>query len=208
MNLCCLSKQDFYNLLNNDIICDRINFENSVKEIVKEYDFYSSNALKPSKESCESLEILMQREDITHFLLDDWLQIAKDCLFQKRNTKDEEDLQNRCFMVAKSCIETNTSDVVIFDGHGRTLYYLIKFLMHLAPNKKFNIHIPDIDQYSYKWHKLFFPKSSIYTIKNYFGNFFNLRFPNTSVVYLNFCGIGKSGNALTRYIKRYDCKQV
>ena len=36
----------------------------------------------------------------------------------------------------------------------------------------------------------------------------NLKFPNTSVVYLNFCGIGKSGNALTRYIKRYDCKKL
>ena len=36
----------------------------------------------------------------------------------------------------------------------------------------------------------------------------NLKFPNTFVVYLNFCGIGKSGNALTRYIKRYDCRKL
>jgi len=205
-NLCRLSKKDYYEKINNDINSGS-SFESILKEIVKEYDFYPSNVLKPSKESCRSLELIMKRDKISYFPIDDWLKICEKCLFQNRNKSEEQDLKDRCLFLAKASIKTK--DIVILDGHGRTLYYLITFLSLLAPNKEFNIHIPDIDEYSYRWHQLFFPQDSIFKIKNYLGDIFSIsKWPKTSVVYFNFCGIGKSENNLNNYILRNKVNKI
>ena len=140
----------------------------------------------------------MEHYSIPYFNLENWLNIAERCFTPKQST---DDLINRCLLLASASI--NSSDIVIFDGHGRTLYFLISFLRKLAPNRTFTIHVPDIDPYSYKWHELFFPYDENITIKNYCGDFFTFSFPKKSVVYLNFCGIGKSTKALEKYIENY-----
>ncbi len=132
-------------------------------------------------------------------------------LFIDRNKKT--DLINRVRLIFKEMYMKKMTNIVVFDGHGRTIYLLIQFMY--AYNYEFNIKVYEILKSTYLWHVDFFPSepnengTRLINIEGDIQNLINgeqqvikQNLRNT-LVYLNFCGIGGLHGLIFNFIKKF-----
>uniref|UniRef100_A0A6C0H0Q3 Uncharacterized protein n=1 Tax=viral metagenome TaxID=1070528 RepID=A0A6C0H0Q3_9ZZZZ len=145
-------------------------------------------------------------------------------LFFNRTGEEIENLYVRSNAIVSDLIINRKSNILLMDGHGRTLYFIIYLIRQARGNPAHLAHFPglaenititicDIDVNVMRWHNNFFPTSSDnITIVNTEGNIFDLFLPinpdggardtilvpyiNQTVIYLNFCGFGESFHVL------------
>ncbi len=124
----------------------------------------------------------------------------------------EVDLINRVRLIFKEMYMRKQTEIILLDGHGRTIFLLIQF-MHVY-NYKFNIKVYEISEPTHLWHEDFFPTSpdpENNVLVNIQGSIEQListpelcqaNLPNR-LVYLNFCGIDQLYQLILNFIKKY-----
>lgn len=126
------------------------------------------------------------------------------------------DLTIRVKLIFKDMIIRNSKKLILFDGHGRTIFLLLQF-MHVY-NYFFDIEVYEITEFTHNWHEYFFPslETKGYKIINKRENIQNLidvppespvaRPPENirdTTLYLNFCGIDGLYELIFNFIKLY-----
>jgi len=137
-----------------------------------------------------------------------------EALLFRGHEAQKEDLDLRCRSIIKDVYQYNKTDILTFDGHGRTIYLLyknfIEFTKKLPTDEQWKmprIHIAEIDRNSDNWHRMFFPRDvQLLPIGNVFSNIAGKSeeelkiFLNSFIVYFNFTGIGKSMKPLLHFM--------
>ena len=111
----------------------------------------------------------------------------------------QESLQIRvnalCTMLTK---DGKLRPLVMMDGHGRTLYLVIKFLFENGYTEEEingNIKVVDIDEGAVMWHERFFPSGvETFDIDIFDAYEKQMKINQESVFYFNFCGIKTKEN--------------
>lgn len=130
-------------------------------------------------------------------------------LFGIRSSAEVENLQIRCRLLVDEIIQRKAYRVLLMDGHGRTMYYLLYYLSErkeLLP-ASFEIVVTEIEPAVQQWHELLFPVNGsglviTLTRQDVFSHFwsqqtgFNQRYLDETVVYLNFCGLGSAAQTM------------
>ncbi len=123
------------------------------------------------------------------------------------------DLINRVRLIFKEMYMRKSTNIVVFDGHGRTIFLLIQFMY--AYNYEFNIKVYEILKGTYSWHVDFFPSEPnetgkrLINIEGDIQNLINGTYEDITLnltdtlVYLNFCGIGGLHGLIFNFIKVY-----
>jgi hypothetical protein len=124
------------------------------------------------------------------------------------------DLINRVRLIFKEMFMRQQTEIILLDGHGRTIFLLIQF-MHVY-NYKFNIKVYEISDPTHLWHEDFFPTLPDPVNNNVLVNInesieqlistpelCEANLPNR-LVYLNFCGIQDLYQLILNFIKKYE----
>ena len=110
----------------------------------------------------------------------------------------------RAYEICDELIDSNKTEVVLLDGHGR-MVFLILFILSIK-NVDINIyrfHVFELNAVVYNWHTMFFPSSCTHyntTIFNYRNRTDLVTFSSSCVVYLNFCSVSDQLTELIEYI--------
>ena len=122
------------------------------------------------------------------------------------------DLINRVRLIFKEMYMRQSTEIILLDGHGRTIFLLIQF-MHVY-NYKFNIKVYEISEPTHLWHEDFFPtlvdpsNNVLVNIRDSIEQLISTpelcqaNLPNR-LVYLNFCGIDHLYLLILNFIKKY-----
>ena len=85
------------------------------------------------------------------------------------------------------------------DGHGRFLTCFLKALLNAGEDvDAYEIEIYDIDPTANAWHKMFFPDNVLVANENILKEYDGA---DDTMVYLNFCSIGRQVTQLDEYLK-------
>lgn len=114
-----------------------------------------------------------------------------------RKKSMEKDLMTRCNKIVRKMLNNpQLTSFVTMDGHGRTLYAFIHWLVKYKDEfgERFqqildNIEVVDFSQPAHDWHQLFFPNKVVSSKGNIFDKYTQVDKEKT-MVYFNFCGIG------------------
>jgi hypothetical protein len=129
-------------------------------------------------------------------------------LFRSRTLEEVQNLQIRCHLLVEELRwKKNKTRLILMDGHGRSLYYLLHYLYEMPLHTPIEIVVVECDDVVQRWHDTFFPVhesvGAQVTVRLVHDDMFAfLRQQDeaamaASVVYLNFCGIGDSFDDLT-----------
>jgi hypothetical protein len=153
--------------------------------------------VRPSYHQCWELESLGLKKMSSR----DWFNLLGPAVGINRSSSVLKDLDTRAEKLVDQMIAGNRNHLITMDGHGRTLYYLLKHIYNVRSkgflNYPITLEFKEIDEEVHFWHELFFPESSdniqiILTKGNVFDGWFDvsLSIPTNQLIYLNFCGLG------------------
>jgi hypothetical protein len=125
------------------------------------------------------------------------------------NYSQMRDLYNRCEHIIENL--GDKTNIITFDGHGRTLYCLLYHIFKKNIDRELSITIYEIDDSVHRWHELFFPQNVTSNIRIILkkDNIYNLpRDITNSIIYLNFMGIGRDDNhvSLSNFLDYFQQK--
>jgi hypothetical protein len=117
------------------------------------------------------------------------------------------DLANRVYKILWDCYAKNKNNIIILDGHGRTIWTIFnvwKLFFEKAMELP-EITVYEVDFWSQKYHNIYFPID----VKKVEGNILNQRVINSqSILFLNFCVIKpKYITQLYELLEKSDCKK-
>lgn len=111
-------------------------------------------------------------------------------------------VERLCELLTK---DGNIKPLVMMDGHGRTLYFIIICLIHMGYTQEDienKIKVVDIDDGAIMWHEKFFPSGVICDRSNIFDTYEKeMKINPDTVFYFNFCGIKSEENSI-------KCRQI
>jgi len=176
-------------------IRNKVNYTDMVRTIIG-----LDSGVKPTKDQCkELLKFGSNKLTVTEWFLN----LGKE-VCSNRNLKELNDLDIRTREIINQMIIDNKNHLITMDGHGRTLYYILKHIFDARSKGKMNYSITlefrEIDDNVHLWHELFFPISNnniniVLTKKDIFSDWYtalseSIAIPSNQVIYLNFCGLG------------------
>jgi len=156
------------------------------------------NPLQPNKYDCLALESTsMLCSTIKSMTLSQWYKsFPLEQLFSRNKIgiRQKMDDQYSRAKIIVGMLKPTHKEIITMDGHGRFIRCLAEVLYQEKPELASNITITVVDnfvdndkkQIVTEWHKLFFPSC----VKSVQGNIYDYKPTDTSLVYLNFCGIG------------------
>ena len=143
----------------------------------------NDNDLQPNHEQLNLLNYY--NISLSHLTNSQWYNLIKNNIFHNNNGLEEnkndqlKDLSYRVKMMIDS-YNGIPQYIMLLDGHGRTLYYMLHHLIEKCNNNnnygyngniidKITFIVPEIDEVTYKWHLLFFPNAN----NNFENNYIN-----------------------------------
>jgi hypothetical protein len=136
----------------------------------------------------------------------EWLHIMHHTNQLWHNVSDAvfRDQFNRAYEICEELINSNKTEVVLLDGHGRMVFLILFILSHKGVDiDRYRFHVFELNKVVYDWHTMFFPSSCTHyntTIFNYRDRTDLITFSSSCVVYLNFCSVSDQLTELMEYI--------
>ncbi len=142
-----------------------------------------------------------------------WLKLNLNLLFNPFSEGVKNDQETRASIILSYMDKHKIKNLITMDGHGRftgmIMSKILEKLKHKYKNKKekikeelskYKIYLIDIDENVTLWHKAYLPSNFVNTLPT--GSVFDLSddLINSSMVYLNFCGVGNQMKNLKRFV--------
>lgn len=142
-----------------------------------------------------------------------WLKLNLNLLFNPFSEWVKNDQETRASIIFSYMERHNIKNLITMDGHGRFTGMIMSKIYEKLKRKyknkkeiikeelsKYKIYLIDIDENVTLWHKAYLPSNFVNTLPT--GSVFDLSddLINSSMVYLNFCGVGNQMKNLKRFV--------
>ncbi|MBA42959.1 MAG: hypothetical protein CMF62_02980 [Magnetococcales bacterium] len=138
-------------------------------------------------------------------------------LYEIINPKDEcvyylkRNHLKRAQIIGRAICNNPYKPVILLDGHGRILYWILRYVNQYRPRiiNKIRFFIPEIDIVAHEYHKLFFPSSCVCRFMD-IKDMIEMLASQKPIIYANFCSIGgKEGiREMGKVIKECNIKNL